>query len=160
MLPLTDRERVFRFGAFELSERPVKLRRRGSRVDVRHQCLELLLLFVERAGTPIARDEIRRHLWRSDQEIDHHAAINTTVSNLRRALGDDRSRPLFIETLPKRGYCFIAPVEVEERRLSLPPSAPSRPPSRSPTRFPTRPATRATSRLREWLAHLRSPWIP
>ncbi len=129
MLPLREAERVFRFGDFELRERPMRLWRRGRRVELRHQCLDLLLLLVERSGSAVGRDEIRHHLWGDGQRVDHDAAINTTVSNLRRALDEDGRRPRYIETLPKRGYCFIATVEMVEPRA----------------------AKRGASRLRHWM---------
>ena len=137
MPALTAPGEVFRFGPFELRSRPAQLLRDGRRVQLRHQCLELLLLLVEQEGRGVSRDAIRRHLWRNNDRVDHHAAINTAVSNLRIALGDSGREPRFIETLPRRGYRFVAPIEIRE----------------------TDPVERPMGRLRGWLAHWRPPQV-
>ncbi len=112
-MPTVDETRLYRFGDFQLHEAPISLHRRGTTLPVRYQCLDLLHLLVRRAGRAVTREEIRHHLWNGQDDVDHEAAINTTVSTLRQALGDDSAHPRYIETLPRSGYRFVAPVKVE-----------------------------------------------
>ena len=112
-MPISDETRVFHFEEFQLQETPIALLRHGVPIRLRHQCLDLLHLFALAAGEPVTRDQIRHHLWNGRNNVDHETAINTTVSTLRHALGDDINHPRFIETLPRNGYRFVASVTIE-----------------------------------------------
>jgi DNA-binding winged helix-turn-helix (wHTH) protein len=98
-----------RFGDFEADLATRELRRRGLRVRVRDQSFQVLAALVEHPGQLVTRDALRERLW-ADVFVDVEDGLNTAVSRLREALGDLAGRPRFIETLPKRGYRFIAPV--------------------------------------------------
>lgn len=102
---------VVRFGIFEADLTAGELRRSGSRVQLQQQPFQVLAALLERPGEMIARDELQNKIWPSDAYIDSERGINKAINRLRDALGDSAERPSFIETLPRRGYRFIAPVE-------------------------------------------------
>jgi DNA-binding winged helix-turn-helix (wHTH) protein/tetratricopeptide (TPR) repeat protein len=91
----------------------VELRRAGTPVKMREQSFLILVYLLEHAGEIVTREQLRRVLWPSDTFVDFEHSLNVAVMNLRDALGDSTDRPLFIETVPKRGYRFIAPVVAE-----------------------------------------------
>ena len=101
---------VLRFGVFELDVRSGDLRRSGVRVHLQEQPLKLLQCLLERPGELVTRDELRRRLWPNDTFVDFDHGVNAAVKRLREALADSADTQRFIETLPKRGYRFIAPV--------------------------------------------------
>jgi Tol biopolymer transport system component/DNA-binding winged helix-turn-helix (wHTH) protein len=101
---------IWRFGVYEVDVRTVELRRGGTPVKMREQSFRILVHLLERAGEIVTREELRRLLWPSDTFVDFDHSLNTAVMKLRGALGDSADAPLYIETIPKRGYRFIAPV--------------------------------------------------
>ena len=101
---------VVRFGVFELDVRALELRKAGLRIKVQKQPLQLLQILVERAGAVVSREELRPQLWSADTYVDFDRSLNKAVVKLREALGDSADSPRFIETLPRIGYRFIAPV--------------------------------------------------
>ena len=103
----------FRFGAFELDAASGELRKAGVPIKLRLQAVQVLLMLAERAGQIVTREEIRGLLWSDDTFVDFERSINFCVNQIRAALGDDAEKPRYVETLPKRGYRFIAPVAVE-----------------------------------------------
>jgi len=100
----------WRFGIFEVDALRSELRRSGTRVKLREQSFRILVLLLERAGDIVTREELRQALWPSDTYVDFDHSLNTAVMKLRDALGDSADKPLYIETIPKRGYRFVAPV--------------------------------------------------
>jgi TolB-like protein/DNA-binding winged helix-turn-helix (wHTH) protein len=98
------------FGLFELDLRAGELRKAGARVRLAPQPMQILQLLVLRAGHVVTREEIRQALWPADRPVDFEHNLNTAVKRLRAALGDSAEAPRFIETLPRRGYRFLAPV--------------------------------------------------
>ncbi len=108
--------RLYRFGPFELDVKGGVVRREGLRVKLHDQPLRVLTLLVERAGEVVSRDELRRVLWEEDTFVDFDHGVNTAVNKLRQALGDSAARPRYVETVPRRGYRFVAPVEVTAAR--------------------------------------------
>lgn len=102
---------TFRFGEFELDEPAGELRRSGRRVKLQPQPFKLLGLLARRAGSLVTRDEIRRELWPEGTFVDFDQAVNFSIKQIRDVLHDDAERPLYIETVPRRGYRFIAPVD-------------------------------------------------
>lgn len=102
---------VFRFGSFELTPATAELRKQGRIVRLAHQPSRVLLLLVTRAPEVVTREEIRETTWGSETFIDYRQGINTAIRQIRTALGDTATSPRFLETLPRRGYRFIAPVE-------------------------------------------------
>ncbi len=107
--------RVFRFGVYTLDEQSGELRRNGVKIRLADQPIQVLRLVVDRSGEVVTREEIRAHLWSSDTFVSFDVGLNSAVRKLRQALGDSAENPRFVETLPRRGYRFIAPVE----RLSV-----------------------------------------
>jgi DNA-binding winged helix-turn-helix (wHTH) protein/Tol biopolymer transport system component len=102
---------AWRFGVFEVDARAMELRRGGTPVKLREQSFSILVFLLEHAGELVTREDLRRILWPSDTFVDFDHSLNTAVMKLREVLGDSADTPLYIETIPKRGYRFIAPVE-------------------------------------------------
>ena len=110
-MPETPRPNgLFRFGTFELDGRTGELRK-GGKTGPRlvGQPLELLLQLLEHPGELVSRDELRQRLWPADTFVDYDHSLNTAVNKLREALNDSADNPRFIQTIPRRGYRFIAP---------------------------------------------------
>ncbi len=103
-------DRTWRFGVFEVDTRREELRRSGAPVKMREQSFRILVYLLEHPGEIVTREELRQVLWPSDTFVDFDHSLNTAVMKLREALGDSTGAPLYIETIPKRGYRFIAPV--------------------------------------------------
>lgn len=102
--------RAWRFGVFELDASSGELRRNGSVVRLREQPARILLLLLEHAGEMVTREQLRQHLWPSDTYVDFDHSLNSAIMKLREALGDSADKPLYIETIPRKGYRFVAPV--------------------------------------------------
>jgi DNA-binding winged helix-turn-helix (wHTH) protein len=102
--------RAWRFGVFELDASSGELRRNGTAVRLREQPARILLLLLEHAGEMVTREQLRQHLWPSDTFVDFDHSLNSAVMKLREALGDSADKPLYIETIPKKGYRFVAPI--------------------------------------------------
>jgi cholera toxin transcriptional activator len=103
--------RRYRFGTFEADAATGELRRQGVRVRLNAQPFQLLLLLVERQGELLTREEICRELWPDGTFVDYEHGVNSAINRLREALRDNAGNPRFIETLARRGYRFVAPVE-------------------------------------------------
>jgi cholera toxin transcriptional activator len=110
---------IARFGVFELDGSTGELRKNGLKLRLQGQPLQVLALLLERAGEVVTRDELRQSLWASDTFVDFDHGLNTAINRVREVLGDSASSPRYIETLARRGYRFIAPVQ----NLSRPESA-------------------------------------
>jgi DNA-binding winged helix-turn-helix (wHTH) protein/Tol biopolymer transport system component len=100
-----------RFGIFEVDLHSGELRRQGYKVKLQDQPFQLLMMLLEHPGDVITREELQRQLWPADTFVDFERGLNRAINKLREALGDDADAPHFIETLPRRGYRFLAPVE-------------------------------------------------
>lgn len=101
----------YRFGVFEVDSSTGELRRRGVRVKLHAQPFQVLSMLLERPGEMLTREEICRELWPDGTFVDYEHGVNSAVNRLREALGDKASNPRFVETLARRGYRFVAPVE-------------------------------------------------
>ncbi|HEV2349761.1 MAG TPA: protein kinase [Terriglobia bacterium] len=102
---------IIRFGAFELDRNSGELRKSGMKIHLREQPFRILAMLLERPGEIITREEIQKILWPNDTVVEFEHSINAAIKALRQALGDDADNPRFVETLPRRGYRFIAPVD-------------------------------------------------
>jgi len=102
---------VYRFGVFEFDDRAAILSRSDRPVALEPQPARALALLLSRAGGVVTRDELRAHLWDSDTNVDFDRGLAYSVGQLRAALGDTADNPRFVQTLPRRGFRFIAPVE-------------------------------------------------
>lgn len=100
----------WQFGVFEVERRTAELRRSGAAVKLQEQPAQVLVYLLEHAGQIVTRNELRQRLWPADTFVDFDHALNTAVMKLREALGDSSDRPLYIQTIPRKGYRFIAPV--------------------------------------------------
>lgn len=104
----------YRFGEFELLPASAELFRGGERVTLQHQPAELLTLLVREAGRAVSREELREAIWGAETFVDADQGINYCIRQIRQALDDDAAEPRFVETVPRVGYRFLAPVVVEE----------------------------------------------
>ena len=112
-----------RFGDFELDLEAGELRRNGRRLKLQPQPFKLLVLLTRRPGHLVTREEIRQELWPEGTFVDFDQAVNFAIKQIRETLRDAAERPLYLETVPRRGYRFIAPVT--NGRDTNPPSEPS-----------------------------------
>src|SRR5215831_5185430 len=101
---------LIRFGEFLLDCETAELRRNGDKSSLQGQPLQILTMLVENPGRMVTREELKKRLWPSDTFVDFDQSLNRAVNRLREALGDSAEHPQFVETLPRRGYRFIAPV--------------------------------------------------
>jgi DNA-binding winged helix-turn-helix (wHTH) protein len=111
-LDTLTKARLLRFGEFELDLEADRLLKNGRSVRLQPQPFRLLCLLVGQPGRVVTRDEIRLTLWSSDTFVDFEQGVNFAIKQVREALGEDADHPIYIQTLPKRGYKFVAPVEV------------------------------------------------
>ena len=107
-----NQNRVFRFGTYELDAGTGELRKDGkTRPRLQGQPLEILLHLLDHPSEVVTREELRQRLWPADTFVDYDHSLNTAVNKLREALNDSADNPRFIQTIPRRGYRFVAPVE-------------------------------------------------
>jgi cholera toxin transcriptional activator len=106
-----NRSRVARFGVFELDLSAGELRKSGVKLRLQGQPLQVLVLLLERAAEVVTREELQQKLWPSDTFVDFDHSLNTAINKVREALGDSASSPRYVETLARRGYRFIAPLQ-------------------------------------------------
>src|ERR1700751_7609 len=124
-MPLSYEVRsVYRFGVFELVAYTGELRRNGIKLKLQDQPYQVLPKLLEHAGQIVPRDQLRSTLWQDDTFVDFETGLNTIIKRLRETLGDSAENPAFIETFPKRGDGFIAPVTVPD---SVPASPDAKP---------------------------------
>src|ERR671925_869100 len=120
MLPLERRSpNLKRFGIFEVDLRARELRKGGIRVRLQDQPFEILSMMLERPGDVVTREELRERLWPAGTFVDFEHSLNAAVKRLRAALGDDADNPRFVETLPRRGYRFIAKIHAPGNGAAL-----------------------------------------
>jgi Tol biopolymer transport system component/DNA-binding winged helix-turn-helix (wHTH) protein len=101
---------AFQFGTFEVNPRAGELRKHGVRIKLQDQPFRILLCLLENAGQVVTREQIQQKLWPDNTYVDYENAINSAMRKLREALNDSSDNPRFVETLPRRGYRFLAPV--------------------------------------------------
>ena len=117
---------VARFGIFDLDMRARSLHRGGVRIKIQAQPFDILVSLISKRGGVVTREELQRSLWPSDTFVDFEHSVNTAIMRLRDALGDSAENPRFIETVPRYGYRFIAPVEwLAENSLAAPEARPN-----------------------------------
>jgi cholera toxin transcriptional activator len=138
--------RRYRFGVFEADSTTGELRRKGVRIKLHSQPFQVLVMLLERPGELLTREEISRELWPDGTFVDYEHGVNSAVNRLRDALGDRANSSRFIETLARRGYRFVAPVERITLDGAAPPVAPTLPLSQMQPQAPPDPATPAESK--------------
>ncbi|HTW32310.1 MAG TPA: winged helix-turn-helix domain-containing protein [Candidatus Sulfotelmatobacter sp.] len=132
--------RLFRFGIFEADSHTGELRKQGRRVPLQGQPFDILLMLLDRPGELVSRTEIRERLWPDGTFVDFDHSLNTAINKLRDVLGDSAASPRFIETLARRGYRFIAPVDQSPVPQPTSEVAPADP---LPANLPPQPAAEA-----------------
>ena len=110
-VPGSEVNRIIRFGVFEVDLHSGELRRNGLKVKLQGQPFQILALLLERPGEVVTRDDLRSRLWPADTFVDFEHSLNAAVKRLRETLGDSAEKPIYIETLPRRGYRFLAPIQ-------------------------------------------------
>src|SRR6202050_1388282 len=111
----TNQKSIFRFGLYELDGGTGELRKEGkARPRIQGQPLDVLLYLLARPGAVVSRDELRVLLWPKETFVDYDHSLNTAVNKLRDALSDSADNPRFIQTIPRRGYRFIAATEIAD----------------------------------------------
>jgi cholera toxin transcriptional activator len=111
MTPSNSEARLLHFGVFEVDLAAGVLRKNGARIRLQEQPFQVLIALVQNAGQVVTRDDLREKIWPADTFVDFDHSLNTAVNKIRESLGDSASSPRFVETLARRGYRFIAPVE-------------------------------------------------
>src|SRR5262245_3147558 len=124
MADVTFELQIIRFADFELDLGSGELRKSGGApVLLAEQPFRILATLIRQSGNLVTRDELRRALWTEDTFVDFEHSLNAAIKRLREALGDSASDPRFIQTIPRRGYRFIAPMETTARTSPVEPSA-------------------------------------
>src|SRR5258705_12879780 len=128
--------KIQRFGVFEVDLRSGELRKQGKRIKIQEQPFHVLTVLLRHPGEVVTREELRNQNWPPDTFVDFDNSLNTAINKLRDALGDSADSPRFIETLPRRGYRFIAPL-VSDQQSKLPvPTEESKRAERQPGKKP------------------------
>jgi DNA-binding winged helix-turn-helix (wHTH) protein len=103
--------RFVRFGPFQIDHQRQEVCKNGSRLKLQGKVYQVLVALLEKPGEVVTREELRQRLWPADTHVNFDANVNTTVNKLRQALGDSTDKPLYIETIPRKGYCLLVPSE-------------------------------------------------
>jgi DNA-binding winged helix-turn-helix (wHTH) protein len=119
--------RYIHFGPFRIDQQRQEVARSGVRLKLQGKVYQVLLALLEKPGEVVTREELRTRLWPADTHVNYDANVNTTVNKLRQALGDSSDKPLYIETIPRKGYCLLVQPEVSDRSgtVQLPRTDPS-----------------------------------
>ena len=115
--------RYIRFGPFQVYQQRQEVSKNGVRLKLQGKVYQVLLALIEKQGEVVTRDELRLRLWPADTHVNYDANVNTTVNKLRQALGDSSEKPLYIETIPRKGYCLIVQPEFAETPVAVAPVA-------------------------------------
>jgi DNA-binding winged helix-turn-helix (wHTH) protein len=107
--------RYVHFGPFQIDQQRQEVTRNGSRLKLQGKVYQILLILMEKPGEVVTREELRMRLWPADTHVNYDANVNTAVNKLRLALGDSSDNPLYIETIPRKGYCLLAQPEISNR---------------------------------------------
>jgi DNA-binding winged helix-turn-helix (wHTH) protein len=107
--------RYVHFGPFQIDQQRQEVTRNGSRLKLQGKVYQILLTLLEKPGEVVTREELRMRLWSADTHVNYDANVNTTVNKLRQALGDSSDKPLYIETIPRKGYCLLVQPEVSDK---------------------------------------------
>jgi len=103
------------FGAFHLDLKKEELFKAGARIKLQGKVYQALMALLQKPGELVTREELRMQLWPLDTHVNYDANVNTTVNKLRQVLGDSPEQPVFVETIPRKGYSFVAPMGYVDR---------------------------------------------
>src|SRR6516164_10753444 len=121
--PLMDHEylsefatsrRYLRFGPFSVDRQRQQVYRDGGKLRLQGKVYQVLLVLIEKQGEVVTREELKQALWPADTHVNYDANVNTTVNKLRQALGESTDKPIYIETVPRKGYSFIGAAEYSD----------------------------------------------
>ncbi len=139
------------FGPFRIDQQRQEVTRNGARLKLQGKVYQVLLTLLEKPGEVVTREELRIRLWPADTHVNYDANVNTTVNKLRQALGDSSDKPLYVETIPRRGYCLLVQAEVTDKS-PLPHFAQSEPSADSAQESAPTPGGLVFSRSDVWVA--------
>ena len=143
MAEVNSSSKIVRFGVFEADLQTGELRKNGVKVPLQDQPFQVCAILLENFGKLVTREELRRRVWPEDTFVDFDHALNTAITKIRIALGDEADNPRFVETMPRRGYRFIAPVDIP---------SPKAPTTGGPAIEGAREEVGKSSSLRRWMA--------
>lgn len=103
--------RFIRFGPFQVDQHRQEVSKNGTRLKLQGKVYQVLVALLEKPGEVVTREELRQRLWPADTHVNYDANVNTTVNKLRQVLGDSTDKPLYIETIPRKGYCLVVQPE-------------------------------------------------
>jgi DNA-binding winged helix-turn-helix (wHTH) protein len=113
--------RYIRFGPFQLDRNRQEVSKYGERLKLQGKAYQVLLALIEKQGETVTREELKVRLWPAETQVNYDANVNTTVNKLRQALGDSSGKPLYIETIPRKGYCLIVAAECADEPIATQP---------------------------------------
>jgi DNA-binding winged helix-turn-helix (wHTH) protein len=116
MLPLPSR--YIRFGPFQIDQQRQEVTQSGAKLKLQGKVYQVLIALIEKQGEVVTREELRVRLWPAETQVNYDANVNTTVNKLRQALGDSSEQPIYIETVPRRGYCLMVQPEFADIPLA------------------------------------------
>src|SRR6202049_2384990 len=125
--------RYIHLGPFQIDQQRQEITKNGERLKLQGKVYQVLLALIEKQGEVVTRDELRQRLWPAETHVNYDANVNTTVNKLRQALGDSSDKPLYIETIPRKGYCLIAPSEFADVPMIVAAALASAPGERPPS---------------------------
>ena len=103
-----------RFGPFQVDQQRQEVTKNGSRLKLQGKVYQVLVALLDKPGEVVTREELRQRLWPADTHVNYDANVNTTVNKLRQVLGDSTDKPLYIETIPRKGYCLVVSSEASD----------------------------------------------
>src|ERR1700688_3703114 len=111
--------RYIRFGPFQVDQQRQEVSKNGARLKLQGKVYQALLALIEKQGEVVPREDLRMRLWPADTHVNYDANVNTTVNKLRQALSDSSDKPLYIETIPRKGYCLIVAIELADGLVAV-----------------------------------------
>jgi len=142
--------RYIHFGPFRIDQQRQEVSRSGARLKLQGKVYQVLLALLEKPGEVVTREELRIRLWPADTHVNYDANVNTTVNKLRQALGDSSDKPLYVETIPRKGYCLLVQPEVSDKAGTIQISQ-SEPSAGSAQEFSPRPGGLGFSKSDIWI---------
>src|SRR5215510_2476566 len=107
--------RYVHFGPFQIDQQRQEVSRNGLRLKLQGKVYQVLMALIEKPGEVVTRDELRLRLWPAETHVNYDANVNTTVNKLRQALGDSSDKPIYIETIPRKGYCLLTQPQFSDK---------------------------------------------
>ncbi len=115
--------RYILFGPFQVDQHRQEVTRNGAKLKLHGKVYQVLLALLEKPGEVVTREELRIRLWPAETHVNYDANVNTTVNKLRQALGDSSDKPLYIETIPRKGYSLVGELKVSDKPAPISPTA-------------------------------------